>query len=285
MNGDGLQTQAEHHFRRVVPGAMDGVREGLCEALEQMEYVVMTESPIHAKRGAQKSLMTANVLEYGVKLTVGLKAISPTSTLATFDYTVPYIFSQGDKLALEREGEALIALATSPLRSAYCPSCGIENAGDVRFCRACGTPLIKNALTAEIGLMRLTANASSAYVEISWGVVTLILTLIASLLLIFLGGPKPVNVGRVLLLLGSAVSLFFLLAGVFRLRCALSQKSAAAAEPPPLMTRNTSRHNTAALPAPPASVTEGTTELMNPPEAEALPVRSKPRSVNTNEMG
>ena len=145
----GNTQESEHNFRRVIPGNIEAVRQGLCEALEQLDYVVLTENPIHAKRAAQKNLLSANVLEYGSKLTVGLKAVSPTSTIATFDYTVPFIFTRGDKLALEREGEALVALAISPLGSAYCPSCGTENSGDVRFCRVCGTPLAKLSQTSE----------------------------------------------------------------------------------------------------------------------------------------
>lgn len=275
--------ESEHNFRRVIPGNIDTVREGLCDALEQLGYVVMTENPILAKRAAQKNLMTANVLEYGMKLTVGLKSVSPTSTLATFDYTVPFIFSKGDKLALEREGEALIALSSAPMRSAYCPSCGTDNGGDVRFCRACGTPLARATQTAELDLMRLTAQASGAYVEVGWGLTILILSLITSLLFIFLGGPKQINVGRVLLLIGSAIGLVFLLSGFFRLRCTLNQQVAASQEQQTALPRATASRNSApALPAPPASVTEGTTELITPPEGIPIPLRQ--RQANTSEM-
>ena len=261
MQGTGQES--EHNFRRLIPGNIETVRQGLAQALEQLNYVVLTENPLHAKRSAQKNILTANVLEYGSKLTIGLKSISPTSTLATFDYTVPYIFSKGDRLALEREGEALLGLAMAPLRSAFCPSCGTENAGDVRFCRVCGTPLAKTSQTSEIELMRLTAAASGAYIEVGWGIGTLFINLIISCLLLFFGGPKQVTVGKGFLLFGSAISFFFLLFAYFRLRNSLNQPAGSQPEQPLSLPRpSISQQNTGALPAPPASVTERTTELI-----------------------
>lgn len=61
--------------------------------------------------------------------------------------------------ALEREAEAIIALAASASVEVFCPSCGVENAGNARFCRGCGKPAARNQLPAELEVMRLTANA------------------------------------------------------------------------------------------------------------------------------
>jgi hypothetical protein len=69
--------------------------------LEEFNYVVLGESPIQAKRQQSRSILTATILEYQGRLTIGLKQISEASTVATFDYAVPYLFTRGDRESLE----------------------------------------------------------------------------------------------------------------------------------------------------------------------------------------
>ena len=152
----------EHHFRRVIAGDIDSVRRRLSDVLEDFGYIVLGDTPIQAKRPRQKSIWVAMVLDYDTKLTVALKPISPASTLATFDYDIEQLFTKGEMQALEREAEAIIALATAAAPvEAFCPSCGAENTGNARFCRACGKPGARNALPSELEVMRLTALAST----------------------------------------------------------------------------------------------------------------------------
>src|SRR5687768_12362931 len=137
MNSGGPGTSTEHHFTRVIPGDVETVRRKLVDVLEDFHYSVVGNDPIQGKRLAQKGFWVAHILEYETKLTILLRPKSPASTLATFDYTLPFLFTKGDRQSLEREGEAIIALLTAPNGKTVCPSCETENAGAVRFCRAC----------------------------------------------------------------------------------------------------------------------------------------------------
>lgn len=121
----------EHQFKRIIPGDVNAVRKRVCDVLEDFNYVVLGESPIQAKRNRTKSLLSATVLEYHCRVTIGLKQISESSTQATFEYAVPYLFTKGDRLALEREAEAIIALANASMSQAVCPGCGVESNGTV----------------------------------------------------------------------------------------------------------------------------------------------------------
>ena len=258
--------EADHHFRRTIPGAIDDVRQRLSEALEEFDYIVLSDNPLQAKRPARRSLLTANILEYDVNLTVALKAISPAATLATFDYHVSYLFSKAERLALEREGDAIIALATAPLNKTICPSCHSEHNGAVRFCRVCGAAVARNRLPAEMEVMRLMAGTSASQIEMNWGLFTLLLTLLITLPMIFFGNAKG---GWILFAIGNVLSAFFLLAGMRRLHETLNSKSS-----PQELVNNSQPAITAqekpALAPLPTSVTEGTTELMNQPEAVSV---------------
>jgi len=278
MSTGGLGAYQEHHFRKTIPGNIEAVRRRLCDTLEDFHYVVLNENPIQAKRPAQKNIVTANVLEYDTRLTIALKPISAASTLATFDYAVPYLFSKGDRVALEREADAIIALATAPSKRSVCPACDTENAGAVRFCRVCGTPIARSKLPAELEVMRLMAEASGAYIETGWGLAISLLTVLVAVPLILFGKPKGVTAGWVLFAVGQLLSLFFLGFGVWRLRRAISANQASQQESQPDVAREIPAADRAALPPHPASITEGTTELMDPAPVPAV------RSKDTDEM-
>lgn len=262
MNQSGAGSYQEHHFRRVIRGDMESACRALSDALEEFNYIVLSEQPIQARRSAQKNLMSANVLEYDMRLTIALKAISPASTVATFNYEVPYLFTRGEKLAMEREAEAIIALATAPLIHAACPACGMENTSAVRFCRACGTPMSRNRLPAEIEVMRLTAGLSSAEVGVTTGIVILLLTLLVTLPMILLGGDKASKIGWVFFAIGSVLSFLTLIYNMRGLHQLLNPAAAQQEEQPDL--RAISIPERESLAPPPASITESTTELIEP---------------------
>jgi hypothetical protein len=273
MMASGTGAYPNHHFRRAIPGNIDTVRQRLCEVLEEFNYIVLSENPLQAKRPRQKSIWVAMVLDYDVQLTIALKSISEASTLATFDYTIEQLFTKGEKQALEREAEAIIALAMATSSGAFCPSCGAENAGAVRFCRTCGKPVARNELPSELEVLRLTANASASQIEMVLGLGLCLITLLITLpIILFTSSPKGIIFGWIVLALGELLGIFYLLLGLRRLRQSLT-----AGSPPPEIQAATPRaipgQERAALPPPPASITEGTTELINS-SAVGVPAQS-----------
>jgi hypothetical protein len=265
MSTGGLGAYPEHHFRRVIPGDVATVRSRLCDVLEDFNYIVLGDTPIQAKRDKTRNVWVSTMLDCDARLTVGLKPISPVSTLATFDYAVPYLFTQGDRQALEREAEAIIAVVARPLNPTVCPPCGTENSGAVRFCRSCGAPVARNKLPGEIEIMRLTAGVSSSQQEIILGLVIAVLSVVVTLPMIQSSHVSLVNVGWVLLSLGGLQALIFLLTGLRRLQRTLHPKAPSQEVETDLQTA-ISADDRAAIAGQPASVTEGTTSLMEPPE-------------------
>src|SRR5262245_59122124 len=130
-----LERYEEHQFKRTIPGNIETVRERICDALEDLDYAVLGDNPIQAKRRRRRNLWIATILEYQTQLTIALKQISGASTLATFDYEVEYLFSKGDRRTLEREAEAIIALVKKPPGSSICKACRNENDGGIKLRR------------------------------------------------------------------------------------------------------------------------------------------------------
>ena len=269
MSNSGRGAYEEHHFRRIIPGDEAAVRSRLCAVLEDFNYIVLSDTPIQARRDKTRSFLVSTILGCEGRLTVGLKSISPVSTLATFDYAVPYLFSKGDRQALEREAEAVIAVAGRPLNQTVCPSCGTENGGDVRFCRSCGVPLARNNPPGEIEIMRLTAGISSSKQEIVMSLVIALLS--AAIGLPLIGGSNAAlgHAGWVLLSLGGLLALIFQLIGLKRLQGTIQPKSPIQ-EAGDDVQPGISSHSKAAIGAPPASVTESTTSLLEPAEPISL---------------
>jgi len=249
----------EHQFRRIISGELETVRKRMCDVLEDFGYAVLGDNPIQCKRRRQRSLLSATILECHTQLTIALKPISTASTLATFDYVVEYMFTRGDRQTLEREADAIIALATAPVNRTVCPSCQTENDGSVRFCRVCGMPA-RHDLPLEIELMRMSADASSAHLEISIGLILQLLTLVVSLPMILLGVSGIVRLGWILFAIGEVLSALPLLQGVRRLKTAVTLKVSEQNRQIALPGAYTDTMES--LPAQPISVTEGTTELM-----------------------
>jgi ribosomal protein L40E len=256
------------------------VRGRLCDVLEDFNYIVLSDTPIQAKRDKTVNVWVSTMLDCDARLTIGLKAISPVSTLATFDYAVPYLFTQGDMQALEREAEAIIAVAARPLNQTVCQSCGTENGGAVRFCRSCGAPVARNKLPGEIEVMRLTAGVSSSQQEIILGLVIAVLSVASTLPMIQSSNAKAGTVGWVLLSIGGVLALIFLMSGLRRLQRTLHPKSArqeVEADLQPVIPEK----DRLAIGAQPPSVTEGTTSLIETPEPVPL---SAQQGKNTDPM-
>lgn len=286
MGGSGEYGQlTEHNFRRVLAGDVASVRERLAYALERLDYRVLSEQPLIAKRSSGVSNCSFDVLKCVKSLTIGLKALNPTSTLVTFDYEIsnPFV-TKGDRQTVEREAEAIIALATARPLATLCASCGTNSSNDSRFCRVCGTPNVASE-PKELEVLRLTSGARVGHQSIVGGVIAVLVVLAMALPLIFLSNKGPKG-GIALLIVGEILALAWLFYGMSQLHRTLNPKKdekqllpASASHAIPAM------QTAALLPRPArASVTEGTTELLAAPGRERIPVPVKPQKVDTAEM-
>ncbi|HEX8559009.1 MAG TPA: zinc ribbon domain-containing protein [Pyrinomonadaceae bacterium] len=283
-------TVAEHTTRRVLSGEAEEVRARLVYALESLGYVVVSDSPLQARRARRKDIVRADFTDHARRVSVGLRRAGASATQATFDFAVTHggFTTKGDLLTLEREADAVAALAAAPPPEAPCRSCGTENGGDARFCRLCGAPNAAGE-PAEMEVLRLTAGGRAALQEIFGGLLLALLVAAVTAPLMLLGKPKVANVMLALFAVGQAAAWGMTLYGVLRLHRTLkpgtaartlnaSAPAAAAAATAPVLP--TPRVQTSALLPPSFSVTDATTELLATPAPEREPVpvrRAEPR--------
>jgi len=281
LTDGGYAQTTEHAFKRVVAGDVESVRERLVYALEKLGYRVISEQPLVAKRArGQASSCSFDVLKCVKSLTIGLKALNPTSTLVTYDYEIQNsLVTKGDWQTVEREAEAIAALAAARPASNACPSCGTGYVSDSRFCRACGAPNVAGE-PAEVEILRLTAGARVGHQSITGGIITMLTVLVIGLSMIFLSSKGP-KAGLVLLFIGEFFALLWLFYGMWHLHRTLNPKQETKQLPTAYVPHALPTAQTAAL-SPPASVTEGTTELLTARERVAVPL--KPRKTDTAEM-
>src|SRR5687767_11322245 len=170
-------TVSEYTCQRVLTGETEAVRARLVCAIENLGYVVVSDSPLQARRKRLRNIVAADFLDHPRKLAVGLRQVGASAALVTFDFAVTHggWVTKGDMLTLEREADAIAALAASPPATGLCPSCGTENGGDARFCRLCGAPNT-TAEPAEMEVLRLTASSRAGLQEIVSGLVVVALT-------------------------------------------------------------------------------------------------------------
>ena len=257
----------EHTTTRVLAGETEGARRRLVYALEALGYSVTSESPLQARRRRMKNVVAADFNEHSRKLSVSLRPSSETAVVATFDFEVKHggCMTRGDLKTLEREADAIVALAAAPPASSLCRACGTENAGDAHFCRLCGAPSAA-VVPAELEVLRLTAGARASLQEITGGMLIALIMLAVTLpMILFSVRPKVVNSGWLLLFIGEAAGWAMALYGMLRLHQTLNSRKRSArlasAERASSQPHALPRAETTALP--PASVTEGTTELLD----------------------
>ena len=275
-------TVSEHTSRRVLTGEAEAVRARLVYALESLDYTVISDNPVQARRARRRNIVAADFTDHPRRLAIGLRQVGAAATQVTFDFAVTHggWVTKGDMLTLEREVDAVVALATAPPASGLCPSCGTENGGEARFCRLCGAPNTSGE-PAELEVLRLTASARAGLQEIACGLIIAVLTAVGVALMMSLGKPKVFNVALILLAVGEFFGWAMTLYGVFRIYRTLKVKPERHALPGGVdvaAAANRLPHaQTSALPPAHFSVTEGTTELLGskPREAERIPVRRK----------
>jgi hypothetical protein len=277
MDASGGAYVGEHSVKRVLAGNLELVRRRLAGGLEALGYTVLSENPLQARREQLKDCLRADFTEHQRRLAVLLRPSSETATTAVFDFTVVHagVMTKGDRRTLEREVDAIIALAEAPGSTGVCRSCGTENGEGGRFCRLCGAPSEAEE-PAELEVLRLTAASRAGLQEIVGGVAIALLALAAALALILMGRPKAVNAGWVILVIGQVIGWWMALYGMRRIHRTLNREPdakllhAAPSVPPPFAPARE-----AALPPAHISVTEGTTELLDyvPREGERIPAR------------
>jgi hypothetical protein len=270
-------TETDYIVTLTLAGDPDHIRPRLVEALERLDYQVLSEQPLHAKRGAQGSARwdcSLEVVDYPTALTINLKQLNDLATSATFNYEIrSYMgMTNGDRQTLEREAQALVAIAMQRQAVSACSECATVVTDDSRFCRRCGAPLVVDV--PELEVLRITKYGRAAYHSLVLGALTLLTAAFLLLPLFWVEGPK---LFRALIWLGSFAGIFGLyctMGGIWDLHPTLNPKVEKQLKPTPRSLVTATR---AALPASfvQPSVTEGTTELLSPETKDkvAEPVR------------
>jgi len=272
-------TISDHDLTLAIPGDVGSVRARLVNAIQTLGYKVLSDQPLHAKRGKQcgaKWDCSLNVLDYSTKLTISLKQTNDVAVLATFNYEVnSYMrMTKGDRQTLAREAEAIAALAMERAAASACLTCGTQVMDESNFCRRCGAPLGLDV--PELEVLRLTRNARGSYHNIFVGNIVFLLALLTVVTWFVVIGARIVGpmlwVGIPL----ASYGLFLLLNGARQLHKTLNPattKTVATAAHPAFKSSVTT---TALPPASVNSVTEVTTNLLSTKE----PVRRKDRNTS-----
>lgn len=233
-DGSGMTYEIEHDVSRIVVGDLDSIRLRLSEALEQLGYRVLNESPLQARRSGSWSAAggaSFDIREYPASLSIGLKTVGANAVRVTFAYQVKSSYgylTRGDRNTITREAEALLAIAQARAASDICRACGATLAGGTRFCRQCGAPSKGADSPAEVEVLNLTAAVNTGYRNSLWGVIFLLVGLVFPLLLL-IGPEDPIRYAklfRVVSVAGGvsgAIGLFMMLNGLWKLRQALHQ--------------------------------------------------------------
>ncbi|HWN08309.1 MAG TPA: zinc ribbon domain-containing protein [Pyrinomonadaceae bacterium] len=272
VDGTSGLSHTNHVLRSVLSGDIESERRRLTRALEKLGYSVISEDPLYARRGARgwaAYYCSFDILDYPRKLKIGLKALSPHATLATFDYAAEHfgvVSFKGDLQTLRSEAEAIIALASQNATITLCTACGTNQPDDSRFCRVCGAPNVGGA-PAELEVLRLTAGARTAHHKISAAVIWALAPFMAAIVgIIFLGAPVGrLTTGLLLAMFGNLlIWLFVLNASRRTLKPDLLQPLTL-----PAKVLQPGLTSVIAAPLPEQKyVTEGTTELLAPKPKE-----------------
>src|SRR5688572_2483947 len=136
-------TLKDHDLTLAIPGDLESVRLRLINAIKTLGYKVLSEQPLHAKRGARGAATwdcSMNALDYLTKLTVSLKQMTDLAVVATFNYEIKGFMhlTKGDRQTLAREAQSIAALATERGAISAGVSCGTQATDESNFCRRCG---------------------------------------------------------------------------------------------------------------------------------------------------
>lgn len=286
MSSDKIgMTQGSHDVQLTMAGEVESVRGQLAEALERVGYKVLDEQPLTARRGAHGWACAGgsfDALDYPTTLTISLKQLNAVAVVATFNFEIKHstYMTGGDRQTLEREAEAIAALAAQRVAFAACPACGTQAGDDSRFCRRCGAPMVSDV--AELEVFRLTRGSRAALQSLAMSVILLLFGALLSLFYIWVRSPKGIKGLTMVVTLFIAFGFLVLMQSIRRLHYTLNPRERDGKQAP------TPRPRLAAVSGPllpphqrPASVTEGTTELLAPTlslnEPIAVPINRQSR--------
>ena len=272
----------EHLLSRILLGDVESARSRLAGALERLDYYVLKEEPLLARRAARgwaSWFGSNNVLNYSVALTVAVKSLNAGVARITFCYKLKHpLLTNSGRQTLTREAEAIIAFAAMGSASAACVACGATAAAGSRFCRHCGTPAVSPE-PAEIEVLKVTAGLCAGYTRTVFGAIILALTFIALLLGLITAVPNLSVIFGVSLLLG-AFGWVLLLTGLRRLHYTLNPKDKTVVMPP-VGNQQTGRLSDDGAPHSIRMPTEKTTALLSGAQENQLPRAPKRNSDNT----
>lgn len=288
------QSESDYRVTRIMAGETAVVRERLAEAAERLGYqVISDQTALVARRGARGGASSGcswNIRDYATELIVTFKQSGTSATLATFNFAVRnyYYSTRGDRHTLEREADALAALALAATTSGLCVACGTEASDDSRFCRRCGAPLAA-AEPAEVEVLRLSARSNAAQKGVLSG--TLVLLFVSVMAIIILGRetPKAIHAAQMLLAIGGLAGLLTLALSLRGLNPRRTKKDEEATEEALVAASRAAvfaPRSTAALPPTRAahlSVTESTTELLDAAPREPIAVEARRKERATGE--
>ena len=272
--GDGAAAATaygEFHLTLTVAGDPAGLRQRLGDAAEKLGYRIVCDDPLIVRRGAVGSgSTTTTVLDYARTLKFRLKPASAGSTQVTFNYIGYPLNYRRARNVITREAEAIAAIASA--RSAACPSCGLASVDESSFCRRCGAPMLREP--AELDLLRVTNEAHAGNRDLAIAAAGIAFGIVTYALILLVKGMDRVTAATIFALIWMVPSLFLVFTGFRHLASAASRprpdesKLAAAAQP--LLTDEPPAAHS--LQAPPASVTENTTNLLTTPTREPAAV-------------
>jgi len=160
-----------------------------------------------------------------------------------------------------------------------CRSCGLQVTDESHFCRRCGAPLVVDV--PELEVLRLTRSARGSYHNIFVGMMSLLAALLTVVPIFVVRG----GIYGPLFWVGlpfASYGLFMLLSGLWQLHRTLN---------PDITKRVTTTQPafvnpavTTALPLRPASVTEGTTNLLSPVQEQRVKEPIHRKDANTSEL-
>lgn len=278
-SGGSIYRSAREHFVTLfLVGEPQEVRVHLVQAVERLGYRVLSDEPFVVRHPARSST-SMNFLDYGRTISFRLKASGPGLTQVDFNYAVGYpMTSRRAQAVITREAKAIAALASERQAGQSCPACGAEATDDSRFCRRCGKPMSK--LPAELEVLHLSAEMYAGIQGIVFGAIGVVLSIITLAFVLAMKGPTAFVAAVVLALLWLIATFPVMLFGIRRLSRAVKGESvtgAAFLENQPQLSTTNKRGSLAAASSG-HSVTEATTELLAPHQANVAIVAGRQES-------
>ena len=295
-NTNAAAQTTEIYVKKVLAGNVEQVRLQLIGAVESLGYDIIEDEPqIVGRRGARNwgtMVMSADVLDYAMNLTIRLKSVSANSTRATFDYSIKHpMLNKGEKNIVVQEAHTISAICRQPIEK-ICPVCETESTDDSKFCRKCGAPLTTELAEREV--LRMMAEIRAGKTSVVTAAVLMPLAAILFALALTLSLLRVNDPAEMIFLLTFAVittvcSIICVGFGWNRINRALKKPETANQTTPRFVPKAVQTGEFDELPMPrqsAASITEGTTNLLdkewtNQREKEEMPVN---RRRETNDL-